>query len=186
MTPVSEAVKFMEDHVLASINDWKKDETAIHKAMTVATNLNHMAEYYWNSYSHNPSRVFGKTTFRDFRVQLELEYPDFALIRDICDAHKHLKLGRPKKRVSKSDQSSVGKMTWGEAKWGEARWDTYCLRYTFASLCASYDVPERVLKALMGHTHNGLKESTSLQAIFRTDQFFGQLIFFKGLYQVSA
>ncbi|MBT4268376.1 MAG: hypothetical protein HN745_00685 [Deltaproteobacteria bacterium] len=114
MTPVSEAEKFMKDHVLASTKDWRKDETAIHKAMTVATNLNHMAEYYWKSYSHIPSRVFGKSTFSEFREQLELNYPDYALIRDICDAHKHLKLDRPKKRVSKSDQSSVSKMTWGE------------------------------------------------------------------------
>ena len=35
---------------------------------------------------------------------------------------------------------------------------TYCLRHTFASLCASNDIPDRVLKALMGHNHREAKK----------------------------
>lgn len=34
---------------------------------------------------------------------------------------------------------------------------SYCLRHTFASLAASNDIPERVLKALLGHSHRTAK-----------------------------
>jgi len=59
---------------------------------------------------------------KEFREQLEINNPDYALIRDVCDAHKHLELNRPSKRVTKAEQTTTGKMGWGEAKWGEARW----------------------------------------------------------------
>ncbi|MBU2511695.1 tyrosine-type recombinase/integrase [bacterium] len=42
---------------------------------------------------------------------------------------------------------------------------SYCLRHTFASIAASNDIPERVLKALLGHTHReARKDITSRYA----------------------
>jgi hypothetical protein len=118
----TEAQIFFRNHVLPSIQDWQVDETAIHKAMMVATNLSHMADYFWKSYSGDSNKVLGKKSLKEFREQLEVNNPDYALIRDVCDAHKHLELGRKPKRVTKADQTNVGKMGWGEAKWGNARW----------------------------------------------------------------
>ena len=105
-----------------TIQDWQADETAIHKAMLVATNLSHLADYYWKCYSNDGGKVFGKASLKTFREHLETTVPDYALLRDICDAHKHLRLDRSFKRISKADQTNIGKMGWGEAKWGEARW----------------------------------------------------------------
>lgn len=122
MVTQTEAHIFFRDHVIPSIQDWQSDETAIHKAMLVATNLSHMADYFWKCYENDASKVFGKTSLKDFRDQLEITTPDYALIRDVCDAHKHLELNRATKRITKADQTEVGKMGWGEMKWGEGRW----------------------------------------------------------------
>jgi len=46
----TEAHIFFRDHVQPAIQDWRADETAIHKAMLVATNLAHMADYFWHSF----------------------------------------------------------------------------------------------------------------------------------------
>lgn len=124
MTTETQAHIFFRDHVLPAIQDWQADETAIHKAMLVATNLAHMADYYWNSFSNDNARVFGKGTVKEFREQLEIDCPDYALIRDVCDAHKHLTLNRPSRCITNADQTTTGNMGWGEAKWDDARWDS--------------------------------------------------------------
>ncbi len=122
MTEETEAEIFYREHVISSIEDWRGDETAIHKAMLVATNLNHLADYYWHCYRNHPNKNFGKTSLSGFRDYLLEQCLDFGLIRDVCDAHKHLTLDRSSKRVTKANQTSTGRMGWGEAKWGEARW----------------------------------------------------------------
>jgi len=122
MTNQTEVHIFFHDHVIPSIQDWQADETALHKAMLVATNLAHMADYYWKCYSNDARKVFKKASLKDFREQLEITYPDYGLLRDICDAHKHLELSRASKRITKADQTKIGKMGWGEMKWDEGRW----------------------------------------------------------------
>ncbi len=122
MSNKSEAHTFYYEHVATAIEDWRKNETAIHKAMLVATNLNHLADYYWRCYSDQPSKVFGKNNLRSFRDHLIDQCPDYGLIRDVCDAHKHLTLDRSSRRVTNADQTTKGRMGWGEAKFGDARW----------------------------------------------------------------
>ncbi|MEP7151781.1 MAG: hypothetical protein ABI856_08740 [Nitrospira sp.] len=122
MATETNAHVFFRDHVLSAIEDWQSDETAIHKAMLVATNLAHMADYYWQSFSNDTGRVFGKRSLSDFRHELETHYPDYALIRDVCDAHKHLELHRSPKRVTRASQTTTGRLGWDEAKWDDARW----------------------------------------------------------------
>lgn len=122
MVTETEAQVFFRDYVLTAIGDWRSDETALHKAMLVATNLAHMADYYWQSFSNDTGRVFCKRSFSDFRQQLETDYPDYALIRDVCDAHKHLELSRSSRRITRASQTTTGRLGWGQAKWGDARW----------------------------------------------------------------
>ena len=122
--PVSKAQTFYNDHVTPAIQDWRADEIAIHKAQLVATNLNHMADHYWESYQHDSAKVLGQPTIGEFRRELAIHNPDFVLIRDICDAHKHCKLDRPSRKLTHSDQISTGAMGWGEGRWGEARWSS--------------------------------------------------------------
>lgn len=81
-----------------------------------------MADYFWKSYSSNSNKVFGKKSLKEFRDQLEVNNSDYSLIRDVCNAHKHLELDRKSKRVTNANQTNLGKMGWGAAKWGNARW----------------------------------------------------------------
>ncbi len=122
MATDSEAHAFFREHVIPAIEDWQSDETALHKAMLVATNLAHMTDYYWQSFCDDPERVFSKDSLSQFREQLEIDNPDFALIRDVCDAHKHLELNRSTRRITRANQTNIGKMGWGEAKFGDGRW----------------------------------------------------------------
>jgi integrase len=47
---------------------------------------------------------------------------------------------------------------------------SYCLRHTFASIAASNDVPERVLKRLMGHTQTQAKQDVTSRYAHITDE----------------
>ena len=58
MATETDAQVFFRDHVLSAIEDWWSDETANHKAMLVATNLAHMADYYWQSFTNDTGHVF--------------------------------------------------------------------------------------------------------------------------------
>src|SRR5947208_6800213 len=123
MTTATRAHEFFHKHLIPSIEDWLERETEIHRAMAVATNLSHMADYYWHSFSETePEKVFGQSSLKNFRAEIGRRYPDFALIRDICDTHKHLKLDRADRCVTSAGQSTTATMGWGEGKWGEARW----------------------------------------------------------------
>ena len=47
------------------------------------------------------------------------ECQDFGLVRDVADAHKHVELDRPTRRVTRADQTTKGGMGWGEGELGE-------------------------------------------------------------------
>jgi len=47
---------------------------------------------------------------------------------------------------------------------------SYCLRHTFASIAASNDVPERILKRLMGHTQTQAKQDVTSRYAHITDE----------------
>ena len=124
MTP-TRAHEFFATHVASSIKDWRGGETELHRAMAVATNLAHMADYFWESFSElAPERVFGTKSVKAFRVELARMHVEFGLIRDICDAHKHLRIDRPDRHVTSAGQSTVTQLGRGEAKWGEGQWNS--------------------------------------------------------------
>lgn len=123
MTGSSKAEKFFNDYVINSYSDWLADELVEHKAMALATNVCHLADHFWESFSSQPAKVFSQSNLRNFKDQLSLKSIDYALIRDVCDAHKHCKLTRNSRNVTGSEQTSVGSMGWDEAKWDDAEWD---------------------------------------------------------------
>jgi hypothetical protein len=122
MSHESKPHRFYRDHVAPSIEDWRADETAIHKAQSVATNLTHLADHYFLGYSDQPNKVLGASSLKDFKNNLAARYPDYGLIRDVCDAHKHVELKRKSRNVTNANQTEIGSMGWGEAQWGEGRW----------------------------------------------------------------
>lgn len=101
------AADFFATHVEPSIRDYIKQETELHRAMSVATNLTHMADYFFDDFSSDPTKVLGTTSLKGFRTALSKYSKDFALLRDVCDAHKHLRLDRADRSVTSADQSTV-------------------------------------------------------------------------------
>jgi hypothetical protein len=55
-----------------------------------------MADYVWTSYHQDaPSKVFRAETTRKYCEHLTEHCSDFALLRDVAEAHKHMRLDRP-------------------------------------------------------------------------------------------
>src|SRR5687767_8774277 len=96
-TPATNAIRahdFMQRHVLPSLAEWERDEINEQKAMSLAVNLSQMADYFWPSFQHDPAKVLGTSDEKSFRKALRASNPQFALINDVADAHKHFKLSR--------------------------------------------------------------------------------------------
>ena len=113
---------FMQRHLLPSLAEWEKDETNEQKAMNLAVNLSQMADYFWHSFRHDVAKVLGTSDEKAFRKILRASKPQFALINDVADAHKHFKLSRADRNLTSAGQTVVAPMGWGEAKFGEGRW----------------------------------------------------------------
>lgn len=123
MTSTLEAEKYFNNHVLPSYKDWLADELTEHKAMAIATNVCHMADHFWESYSSQPIKVFSQSTIKEYKHHLTMDSFDYSLIRDVCDAHKHCTLNRNSRNLTSSNQTGVDSMGWDEAKWDDAVWD---------------------------------------------------------------
>lgn len=118
----TEAQRFFEDHVVPAVRDWENNELELHRASLVAANLSHMADHFWHSHSSNSQKVLGARSLKEFREVLSSTSADYALIRDVSDAHKHCKLERASRQITNSSQTTKGSMSWGEAAWGEGRY----------------------------------------------------------------
>lgn len=116
MSATNDAKNFFDKHVTPSLNDWKKSPTDERLAMNLASNLNNLIDYYWPSASANdPSKVFHKKTLKDFRAELAKTDVNIGLIRDVADAHKHLKLDRSGRGLTNANQTSPQQVGYGQA-----------------------------------------------------------------------
>lgn len=103
-----------------ALEAWRADPTDIRLAMIAAVSLYHEADHYWVSYSKIDSRrVFGTTSSGLFRAELAKQCGDFALLRDVAEAHKHMKLDRPTRVVTNASQTARGATGYGEGPYGE-------------------------------------------------------------------
>ena len=99
---------FFELHVAPSIAAWQKHPGDIHLAMSAAVQLNQMADYFWHAYaSSDAGRVFGATSAGTFRKELAARNPEFGLVSDVAEAHKHMKLNKPVRAVTSAGQAFV-------------------------------------------------------------------------------
>ncbi len=74
---------------------------------------------YWHE-QDDLSKVYGTTGEGAYRIELAArECADFALVRDVAEAYKHGKLGRPGRRITRYDQTSARAMGFGEGAFGE-------------------------------------------------------------------
>ena len=87
--------------------------------MAAAVVLNQMGNYLWHAYANiDPSRVFNMAKPSAFRAELARRHDHFAIVRDVAEAHKHVKLDRHTRILSGAEQTAVGATGWGEAGFG--------------------------------------------------------------------
>jgi hypothetical protein len=55
--------------------------------------------------------------YRDELAKRECQ--DFAILRDVAEAHKHFQLDRLTRRLSRSNQTGMGDMSYGDGRYGE-------------------------------------------------------------------
>ena len=101
---------FWRTHVLPDYDDYMRDQGNERKAMHAAVSAFHMADHVWAYYHTNdPKKVFSMKSAREYCQYLATHCcPDFALIRDVAEAHKHMELDRPQsppRRVTSSSNS---------------------------------------------------------------------------------
>ena len=122
-TSLSGAHTFFDTHVLPSVESWQKHPIDIRLAMQAAIALNQMADHFWHAYrTVDPGRVFGAESAAAFRKELATRNLHFALLRDVAEAHKHVKLDRPGRSLTGAEQTSVGATGFGEAGFGTGPW----------------------------------------------------------------
>jgi hypothetical protein len=115
---------FFAKHVEPAVADWRANELDERLAMNAAVALNQMADHYFHSLPAGDGRLLGASSVGTLRDALERQEPAFSLIRDVADAHKHVKLDRKHRKLSSADQTNVGTMGWDDAEWGVAKWDS--------------------------------------------------------------
>ena len=94
LTPPQE---FWRDHVLPNCEEYRKHPNSMRHAMNAALSAFHMADWVWTTYHEaDPQKVAGAQHTLDYcRHLANTGYPDFLVLKDIAEAHKHLELDRP-------------------------------------------------------------------------------------------
>jgi hypothetical protein len=119
-TQQNRAHEFFDTHVEPAMAEWGAAPLDIRRAMNAAVALNQMADHFWYGFAPvDPGQVFNTSTPGAFRAELAKRNPDFALLRDVAEAHKHVKLSRPARAVTSAQQSSIGATGYGEGRFGE-------------------------------------------------------------------
>ena len=114
--PQDEARRFFQNFVVPGIEDWRRDPVDVRLAMNLANSLNNLVEYYWRVFATtDPDRVFHANSLKAFRTELSRRKEDIALVRDIADAHKHLKLDREDREITNASQTTGQSVGYGQA-----------------------------------------------------------------------
>jgi len=117
------AHEYFDTHVVPAVGEWCKVPTDIRLAMSTAVVLNQMADHYWHGFeSADPTRVFHTATVKAFRAELAARNTDWALLRDVAEAHKHVKLNRPVRAVTSAGQAFVVSTGFGATPYGTGPW----------------------------------------------------------------
>jgi hypothetical protein len=115
---------FFRDYVRRAYAEWLANPLDEYLAKIAVQHANIMAERVWHHFmAEHPDRLLGaagKGQVGKYRDLLAIhECADFALIRDVAEGFKHVELNRLNARVSRFDQTKVGKMGFGEGGFGE-------------------------------------------------------------------
>ena len=100
--------QFWQTHAKPNIGEFRRNTADQRKAMNAALSAFHMHDYVWETYHESaPAKIFQQTARPyDFALYLiENECREFNLIRDLANAHKHMKLKRNPTRIIASAQA---------------------------------------------------------------------------------
>jgi hypothetical protein len=105
------------------MQDFEQNPLDMRLAMNAAVALNQLADYFWQTFnSTDPARVYGAPSVRGLRDALVARCPEFAVVRDVAEAHKHMKLDRGARVLTRADQTAQGSTAFGEAGYGTGPW----------------------------------------------------------------
>lgn len=119
--------KFFEQHLRPNYEEWLRHPVDQRLAKNAAQDANNMAArvlHYWKDL--DPSQIYETKNETSYRAELvKRECPDFAWVRDVAEAYKHVALTRrPETRiVTRYDQTVVKDSRWDDAVWDETAWD---------------------------------------------------------------
>lgn len=110
---------FFDTHLVPNYEAWLAQPTDIRLAMNAVVCLYHMADHFWHAYANlDSSRTFATANSGLFRAELAKRNYRFEVIRDVAEAHKHMKLDRSTRVLSESRQTAVGFTGYGQAGYG--------------------------------------------------------------------
>lgn len=113
------AHEFFDTHVVPNHDEWLGQPTDLRQAMNAVLSLYHMADHFWHAYGEaDPGRTFHTARAGEFRAEMARRYNLFAILRDVAEAHKHMRLDRSVRSVTESSQTAVGSTGYGEAGYG--------------------------------------------------------------------
>lgn len=112
--------EFLDLIVRPNMDEFRNDYADLRKAFNVSFSVDALAAHIYDA----SGRAAGTGAKDDsaFRAELAANSPDFALVRDIAKALKHVELDRHSPAVKRADQVEKRALGWGEARWGEGRW----------------------------------------------------------------
>lgn len=114
MTPLEYLENVIEPNVAALRADFsnlRHNLNAVHAVDALAAHIYHA--------SNGAAPGEDDSHYRDEIAKL---YPEFALLRDIAKAIKHVRLDRGSPHTRRGDKLERRSLGWGEAAWGDGRW----------------------------------------------------------------
>jgi len=117
----SHPVDFFTNFVKRAYDEWKASPLDEYRAKIAVQQADVMAERMWKYWrTRDPAKVSGAQSAQQYREHLtKNECPDFGLVWDAHDAHKHVELDRKGRRVTSSDQTGTQSLGFGEGAFGE-------------------------------------------------------------------
>ncbi|WP_173983019.1 hypothetical protein [Magnetospirillum sp. SS-4] len=95
----------------------------IRHAFNAIAAVDALAGHIWRwCRDHAPQEIVGAKNDIGFKQRLAEANADFALVRDMAKAQKHVHLDHGAPALKGADQIEARRMGWGQARWGEGRW----------------------------------------------------------------
>ena len=96
---------FYQEHIDRCVVEALKSVTDVHACKQACAVLNSFIDYW--ARAHQPDPDAG-----NLRGRIAVSYPEFALLRDIAEAHKHAVLDRPNRKITNTNQAQSRAEMW--------------------------------------------------------------------------